>query len=263
MLAEDRWPLVAAEIRAALDTHIVGREVYVLGQTTSTNDVARRLDRQGALEGTCVVAEYQTRGRGRFRRKWVARPREALLASALLRPDGGRDLPGSMTIMGALGVACAIQRLYGLEARIRWPNDLLVDDLKVAGILVERETDSAYVLGFGVNTGRPPEAPAAASLADLTGRHIDRCRLAVEIATELDHRYLTLLAQGIASLEEDWRALSCTLGRKVRLETGSRTYHGVVTELSAGALGIRFTSGWVRRFRSEHVRHLEVDEPAP
>jgi len=257
------WPLLAEEISARISTHIIGREIQCLGRTTSTNDVARRLDAQGAPEGTIVLADYQSRGRGRFRRKWAARPGDALLMTVLLRPDRGAALAGLVTIMGAVAVASAVRSLYSIRACIRWPNDVMIGDRKTAGVLVERDTASALLLGIGVNTGRPPEAPAATSLSEHAARPVDRDELAARIATELDKRYLALLAGKSDDLEGEWRVISYTLGKRVALSAGSKTFHGVVAHLSLEGITIRFASGRKRLFRAEHVKRLEVLGPTP
>ena len=254
------WPLLAEEISARISTHIIGRGIQCLGRTTSTNDVARRLCSQGALEGTIVLADYQSQGRGRFRRKWVARPGEALLMTVLLRPDGGAESANLITIMGAVAVASAIGALYAIRTRIRWPNDVMIGDRKVAGVLVERDTAFALLLGIGVNTGRHPEAPAATSLAEHAAGPVDRDELAARIAAELDKRYLALLAGKRGELEKDWREISFTLGKRVGLTSGQRTFHGEVVKLSLEGITIRFASGRKRLFRAEHVKRLEVLE---
>jgi len=261
MLRSGPWPLVAEEIRLKLRTHIVGREVHCLAHTSSTNDVARRLDQRGAPEGTLVLADYQTQGRGRFRRRWIARPREAILMSVLLRPEPRRARASLMTIMGAVAVARSLAVDCGVNAGIRWPNDVLIGKDKVAGILVEKATDSAYVVGIGLNTGAVPDAPGATSLSAHRTGPIDRAEVAVGIATELDRRYMTVLLGEGDRLEADWREMSCTLGEAVALSVGRRTYRGIVDELAIDGITIRFASGFTRRFRAEHVNRLEVVEP--
>ena len=262
MLHEGPWPMTAQEIREKLATHIIGREVHCLSQTTSTNDVARRLDARSAPEGTLVFADYQTQGRGRFNRRWVAEPFQALLMSVLLRPEPRPALSSLMTIMGAVAVVRCLAEHYGLLARIRWPNDVLIGDGKVAGVLVEKSQNSAYVVGIGVNVGRPPDAPGATSIAAHLERQADRAELAVRLALELDCQYMAILSGAGGELEKQWREYSCTIGKPVRLAVGRKTFRGVVEDLTASGIIVRFKSGYRRRFRAEHVNRLEVEAPA-
>jgi len=252
------WPLLAEEISARLSTHIIGREIICLGRTTSTNDVARRLDAQGSPEGIIVLADYQSQGRGRWRRKWIARPREALLMTVLLRPDNEHDPSSLITILGAVAVVAAIDSLYNIKARIQWPNDVMIDGRKTAGILVERNSAGAFLLGIGVNTGKPPQAPVATSLPVHASRPVDRDELAAKIASELDSRYMALLTGNTKGIEKEWRGCSFTLGKQVALSSGKRTYNGEVVDLSLDGITIRFASGRERLFRAEHVKRLEV-----
>ncbi|MGA2788381.1 MAG: biotin--[acetyl-CoA-carboxylase] ligase, partial [Verrucomicrobiota bacterium] len=147
-------------------TKVIGRDIRVFEQTTSTNDVIEKLARDGVKEGAVVFAESQTKGRGRLGRKWISPERKGLWFSVLLRPDLRPQEVTQLTVASATALRRAIQSETGLRAEIKWPNDILVGGKKVAGILTElnAELDRVrhVILGIGVdvNLGAgefPPE----------------------------------------------------------------------------------------------------------
>jgi BirA family biotin operon repressor/biotin-[acetyl-CoA-carboxylase] ligase len=227
---------------------VIGRDIRVFEETTSTNDVIDRLARDGTREGVVVLAEAQTRGRGRLGRRWF---------SVLLRP---RLPPGAitqLTIAAATAVARGIATA-GVVPEIKWPNDLLVRGRKVAGLLTEMhaELDSVrhVTLGIGLNVNHaaadfPPELrPTATSLRQETGRWHSRPDLAVACLRELDHDYQRMLKGEFEALADEWAARCTTLGRLVRIQTGSRRVEGRAESLDAeGALLVRTQYGHLER----------------
>ena len=240
--------LVAAAIRQGLFTHVVGRRLLFYPQLSSTMDEAARLGQQGAEEGTVVVAEVQTAGRGRQGRSWVSEPGN-LLVSVLFRPDVNQ-LP-FISIIGGIATARAVRKTTGLDPRIKWPNDLMVQGRKVAGILAESSIagDSVWyaVLGIGVNVNLDPAqskdiAALATSLNAAAGRDVPRDDLLRQLLHDLDA--LCLQVKRGQSPVPEWRDLLETTGRRVNAVSGPDTYSGTAEGVDdTGALLLRLDDG--------------------
>src|SRR6516162_6115743 len=180
-------------------TKVIGRDIRVFQETTSTNDVIEKLARDDVPEGAVVFAESQSKGRGRLGRKWVSPSRKGLWFSILLRPKLQPQETTQLTVAAATGLRRAIETTTGLKAKIKWPNDILINGKKSAGILTEltAELDRVkhIILGVGVDVNLsaadfPPELrKVATSLKIEAGKAISRADLAVQILRELDHDY--------------------------------------------------------------------------
>ncbi len=228
--------------------------IEVLDETESTNAVVAERARQGEAEGLVVCAEYQTAGRGRLGRSWVAPPRSALLFSVLLRPA---TVPAArwpwLGLLTPVAVAGAVRQVAEVDARVKWPNDVLVEDRKLAGILLERvetSTGPAAVVGVGLNvTLRHSERPheAATSLALENAAGTDRVTVLAAILREFESRYRAWTAADgdPAALTASYRELSATLGREVRVELpDGTTLTGTATDLDPdGRLVVEGPSG--------------------
>jgi BirA family transcriptional regulator, biotin operon repressor / biotin---[acetyl-CoA-carboxylase] ligase len=238
------------------EVRVVGRDIRVFQETSSTNDVVEKLARDGAGEGVVVFAESQTKGRGRLGRKWVSPAGGGLWFSILLRPQLPPASVTQITIAAATGVARAIRAQTGLAPQIKWPNDILIDGRKVVGILTElsAELDRVryVVLGIGVDVNVmefPAEfADAATSLALATGRRFSRAQIAAAILHELDVDYARITAGDFATLAEEWERQCITLGNRVRIHIGDRTVNGRAESLDTdGALLLRSDHGHLER----------------
>jgi BirA family biotin operon repressor/biotin-[acetyl-CoA-carboxylase] ligase len=250
--AVDRAPLSASALGSVLARRGARwRDVRVVTQTGSTNTDLLVEARDGAPEGLVLAAESQTAGRGRLGRRWASPPRAALTFSVLLRPSGvppgGR---GWAPLLAGVAVASALRAEAGVDARLKWPNDVLVGDAKVAGILAEQAGD-AIVVGAGINVStRQDELPAgeATSLALAGAVCTDREYLLACVLTELERRYLAWVAQpaaGAGRLRAEYLRLSGTVGRPVRvLLPGGKVLTGTAEDVDqAGRLVIGTASG--------------------
>ena len=239
-------------------TKIIGRDIRVFRETTSTNDVIEKLARDGVKEGAVVFAEAQTKGRGRLGRKWISPAKKGLWFSVLLRPDLRPQEATQLTVASAAALRRAIESNTGLKAEIKWPNDILIRGKKVAGILTElhAEVDRVkhVILGMGVDVNLspgdfPPEVrKLATSLKAELGKPVSRPELAVAILRELDRDYARVCSGRFAAVAEEWEKHCATLGRRVAIRMGTRQIRGRAESLSEdGALLLRTDHGHLER----------------
>jgi BirA family biotin operon repressor/biotin-[acetyl-CoA-carboxylase] ligase len=247
---------------------VVGRDVRVFKETTSTNDVIEKLARDGAKEGVAVFAETQTKGRGRLGRQWVSPKGKGLWFSILLRPQLPPHAVTRVTIASATAVARAIRNETGLAPQIKWPNDILFGEKKAVGILTElsAELDNIkyVILGIGVDVNLTadelPSAlkPIATSLRIEAGEEFSRAALAAEILKQLDQDYRRIQSGEFEEVSEEWISSCSTIGRNVSIQMGNETMHGRAEALdSDGALLLRTAHGRLERIMGGDVTVLK------
>lgn len=235
-----------SELAVHLDSAWLGHHLIWHAATGSTNADAAAAARDGAVEGTVVVAEEQSAGRGRLGRTWVSAARVNLYASVVLRPWIVPAEAPQLSLVAGLAVAAALER-EGLDARIKWPNDVLLDGRKVCGILTEIEAEadrvSFVVVGIGVNLNSTLEHfPAelhdkATSVVLASGRRVDRARFAARLLAELERRYEGFREHGFAALAAEWESRSDMLGREICVSAGGEELGGICLGIdSDGAL---------------------------
>ena len=239
-------------------TKVIGRDIRVFQETTSTNDVAEKLARDGVKEGVVVFADSQTKGRGRLGRKWLSPPGKGLWFSVLLRPDLRPLEATQLTVTAATALRRGIHLQTGLSPEIKWPNDILVGGKKVAGILTELSAEldrvKHVILGIGVDVNLnasefPPELrKLATSLKAELGRPVSRPELATAILRELDADYARLCAGEFAAVADEWEQHCTTLGRQVVIQIGDRRVRGRAEALDEeGPLLLRTEHGHIER----------------
>jgi BirA family biotin operon repressor/biotin-[acetyl-CoA-carboxylase] ligase len=237
---------------------IIGRDIRVFEETTSTNDVIEKLARDGVKEGVVVFAESQTKGRGRLGRKWISPARKGLWFSILLRPDLRPQEATQLTVASATALRRAIFSETNLQPEIKWPNDILIHGRKVAGVLTElsAELDKIryVILGIGIDVNLdagefPPELKKiATSLKIETGETISRAELAVAILRELDHDYARIGGGKFPAVADEWESGCATIGKNVTVQIGDRKIHGCAESLDDdGALLVRTEHGHLER----------------
>ncbi|MGP8051736.1 MAG: biotin--[acetyl-CoA-carboxylase] ligase [Desulfobaccales bacterium] len=258
--------LLPEEILLGLKARRLCGPVHHFEEVASTNDLAKELAARGAPEGTLVVAEAQSRGRGRLGRRWNSPPGTGLYVSLLLRPPLPPTEMPQITLTTAVAVARALRRVTGVAPGIKWPNDLLLAGKKLGGILTEMETESEQirhlVVGLGLNIDNrtfPEELAAlATSLALASGRPLPKnTRLAILKAwlEEFEDLYERFLARDFSGILEEWRSLTVTLGQRVTVRQGPRAIHGLALEVAPdGALLLETDSGEVVRVTSGEIR---------
>ena len=239
-------------------------EIRWFDQVDSTNAYVREQARFGAPEGLVAVADHQTEGRGRLGRRWESPPGANLLASVLLRPNiDPADLHLCTTVV-ALAAMDACRVVAGVGTLLKWPNDLLVEGAKVAGILAEAEFAgaelSAVVVGIGINVGwpGPPEA-GGTSLEAATGSPVDRRALLHALLAALGERRAGLdAAAGRRALAEEGRRRCATLGQQVRVTLEGEEITGRAVAIDdAGRLVVETPAG-SRRVTAGDVVHLRA-----
>ena len=238
------------------ETKVIGRDIRVFEETTSTNDVIEKLARDGVKEGAVVFAESQTKGRGRLGRKWMSPTHKGLWFSILLRPKLSPQETTQLTVASATALRRAIKNVTGVSADIKWPNDLLIGGKKVVGILTEMsaEVDRVrhVILGIGVDVNQeefPPELRAiATSLKNESGEEVCRAELAVEILRELDFDYARICGGKFSTVADEWETGCATIGNKVSVQMGARLVRGKAEALDDdGALLVRTEHGHLER----------------
>ena len=230
--------LMAEDLLARLQTKVIGREIVVFEETTSTNDTIERMGR--SREGLVVFAESQTKGRGRLGRAWASARGKGLWFSVLLRPKF--PLP-RLTIAASVAVA----RVAGAMAKIKWPNDVMLGDRKLAGILTENR-EGVAILGIGLNVNcRAEDFPAELREIATALNVADRPGLAAQLLTELDRVY-ALAADEFPALSAEWARRCTTLGKQIAVRMGDRRVEGHAQALDEdGALLLRRDSGQIER----------------
>lgn len=232
--------LTPDEIHAALKPGFVGRPIVVLERTNSTNTFLMEMGVDGAPEGAAVVAETQDHGRGRMGREWISPFGVNLYTSILLRPDMTPAESLKITLAAAVAVARTVERTAGLAPVIKWPNDILIEGKKVAGILAEMasemDTLSFVVVGIGVNINMEHEQipgeirRTATSLAIETGRTFGRALFAADLFAQMERAYRCLTAGKWDELLTEWRSYAePMIGRDVRIHCRGETIQGVIS----------------------------------
>ena len=257
-------PLTDEEISRELKTKIVGSTVITLDRTTSTMDIAKKLARTGFKNGTAIFAEEQTKGRGRSDHSWSCPKYKGLLFTLLLKhnipPDHLCLLTGTM----AVSITETIRETLQLPAEIKWPNDILIGDKKVGGVLVELEKglkkQSIFLIGIGINVNiaeedlpRQTRLPAT-SLAIENKEPINRIVFAKTLLQDIDKWYSILRNDHFRYITDKWREFCITIGEKLTITDGGKEYTGKVIDISNnGGLMVKLENGEIKIFRGEHV----------
>lgn len=266
-------PLSAETIKSNLNTIRIGSEILVFDVVNSTNDVAKRYLEKNITEGLVLIAESQTRGRGRMGRNWMSLPGVGLYLSVILQPKiQPRRLP-QLTLLAGLATTLAINEITHQKALLKWPNDILLKGKKCCGILCEthpaRSGETGVIIGIGINANHslsdfPDELKSTAtSLMIETGSAIDRCALVCSLIGHLDQQYDAFLNNEDQTIMEKWLENSDMVGKKITVSHGESVIHGTALGLdSDGRLLMRSEKGDELAFDSGEVslhQPLEAD----
>jgi BirA family biotin operon repressor/biotin-[acetyl-CoA-carboxylase] ligase len=244
-----------------LDTRRLGRRVLVYEQIDSTNNLAAELARDAGNDGVVVLAEEQTTGRGQYGRTWQAPAGSGVLLSVLLFPPPPLRRPALLTAWAAVSVCETILAVTGLQAKIKWPNDVLIRGSKVCGILIEQARGT--VAGIGLNVTQSAAAfaeaglPQAGSLAVFSDNVPDWATVARRLVRQLDEEYDRLWQGDVTTLEACWRWRLGLLGRQVTAECHDGFRQGRLVEVGWDGVCLEQPGGELVRLLPEIVRHLE------
>ena len=260
------------EVASRLQTERMGRQIRYFSRIDSTNQYAKRIAEEGAPDGTLIIADEQTAGKGRSGRTWVTPPAEAIAFTLLLRPKLSPDRISMVTLVMGLAVTNAVNSLYGVSAGIKWPNDVVIKGRKLCGILTEMSAEvrqvNYIVIGVGINanlTSFPEEIrEIATSLKLELGRDINRAELIARVMAEFERLYAEFEAQGdLGAVMQEYNELCLNAGSKVRVldpngeYTGTsrginsmgellvETEDGQIQEVYAGEVSVRGIYGYV------------------
>jgi BirA family biotin operon repressor/biotin-[acetyl-CoA-carboxylase] ligase len=238
----------AEAITAQLQTQFFGRPLHFFPTLDSTNTYAARLAREGAPEGTVVLADAQSGGKGRLGRSWISPPHVNLYLSVILRPPVSASIAPQLNLLAAIAVADTISQVCGLVPSIKWPNDVLVNRKKVCGILAEMQTAAetlqAIIVGIGVNLNAPLSAfpeelqDKAASLLLIRGQPVNRSAFTASLLTHLEKLYVLWLEEGFSVLRSDWERYAADMvGKRITVAVPEGSVVGTVLGLDTdGAL---------------------------
>ncbi len=260
--------LLPEEIKSGLNTHVLGTEISCYREVTSTQSIAKSMAAQGAREGTVIVAETQSGGRGRVARSWVS-PVGGIYFSVILRPDIKPAEALQLPLIAGIAVARAIDKLTGLKPKLKWPNDIIVNDLKTGGILTEMSAEvdrlEWVIIGIGLNVNTPQESfpsevkGTAVSLMEAGGKHVPRVKLLQYILAELEALYDDFSKSGFELLREQWKALSNTIGAEVNISSSTEQLVGRAIDIdSDGALIVQKEDGTKERIIAGDVRLRKI-----
>lgn len=264
--------LLPTEIIEGLTTSYLGcQSILYFRSCPSTNDAARELGHRGAPEGSLAIAEGQTAGRGRLGRGWVSPAGKGIYVSVLLRPRIKPEEAFKLTLLAAVAAAQAVTHA-GAEAKIKWPNDVLVEGRKVAGILTELEAEAdrihQAVIGIGVNVNTPASLfprslrGTATSLRLATGHKHSRVQVLQGLLAALEERYERLKAGRFEEVLSEWRSLDVTLGSRVKAVLLEGEIEGEARGLDQdGALLIAEAGGGLRRVTAGDIHLLTPPSP--
>lgn len=240
----------SADMQRYLTTKFVGQKILTFDTVDSTNKVLKDLAITGALEGTIVIAEFQTAGRGRLNRTWYAERGKNLLLSILLRPEEAESVH-LLTYLTALSAADAVEENTGLRVECKWPNDLLINGRKFCGILLESAWDGQKVqyviVGVGMNVNQenfPPDLRlTATSLRLECGKEFDRVQILQAFLQKLESRYLESKASGFRGTMESWTRKCSMFGKEITLEQEGKVLSGTVLRLDRDGSLVLLSNG--------------------
>jgi BirA family biotin operon repressor/biotin-[acetyl-CoA-carboxylase] ligase len=225
-------------------------------------DAATKLAMEGSIEGTLIVAESQTKGRGRLGRHWLSPRYKGIYFSLILKPKILPSQTALLTLLSAVSICEAIKEVTALEAKIKWPNDIILSHKKLGGILTElnAETDKVnfVIIGIGVNANNEKKTlvSAATSLREQKRWPVDRGRILQGILRRIEDNYLAFQHEGADLILEKWRDNNVTLGKRIRVNFLKGHIEGQALDIdSDGGLLVRKDSGIVEKVMSGDVVH--------
>lgn len=258
ILLESPNRLFPQEILSRLQTKWLGHSIVYKDLIDSSNNLAKKIANEGCEDGMIVVAEEQGAGKGRLSRGWISPHAKGIWFSVVLKPPFLPEEAPKCTLMSAVAVVKAINKIPGVKAAIKWPNDILLLGKKLVGILTEMSAEFGHinyvVIGIGINTNATPEdypeevRPLAVSVADAATAPFTRVELLADILKNMEELYEKVLVEGFKPVLEEWKQYSCTLGQEVKVIAPDKTYLGTAIDIDdEGLLMVRKEDGVVEK----------------
>ncbi|KKB37660.1 biotin--[acetyl-CoA-carboxylase] ligase [Bacillus thermotolerans] len=256
------------EILIGLETNWLGKEIVSLDTTDSTQKEAHRLAQEPFKEGTVVIAEEQTAGRGRMARQWHSPKHTGIWMSVILKPELPPYKAPQFTLLTAVSVVEAIREVTGLQPEIKWPNDILLNGKKLTGILTELQADAdrihSVIIGIGINVNQlkfPEELKEiATSLAIEKGEKISRSHIIQEILKRLEHYYHLYIEEGFSDIKRRWERYALSIGKRISARTVTGVLHGKALGITEeGVLKLLDDEGVIHNIYSADI---EVEKKA-
>ena len=260
--------LSISEIKRAIKTKVIGNEILIFNEVSSTNDLAMEMGSKDGEDGLVIIAESQLHGKGRLGRTWISPKGVNLYASILLRPDFSPLQASALTMMASVAAAKAISETTGLHAEIKWPNDILIDQKKVSGILTEMNAEEEkinyVVIGIGININMKKEdfpenlRMPATSLMESLGKKVERTKVLCFLLESLDSTYEDLRNRGIMPLIKKWRSLCGTINKRIKVTLPGEIISGVAEDITQeGGLVVRIGEKSTKTIYAGDVTILE------
>lgn len=254
--------LYPSEVRYGLNTKLIGKHIYYFDNIGSTMDMAMQLGMKGASEGTLIIAESQTKARGRLGREWLSPRYSGIYLSLILRPEIVPNQSPILTLLSAVSTIEAIKETVDLDARIKWPNDIMLHNRKLGGILTELNAEMDCVrfavigIGLNVNNDKKSLVAGAISLRELKNENVNRIYLLQNMLRKIEMNYLLFKEKGGQPILEQWRHYNITLGKRIKVSFQNELIEGEAVDIdSDGGLLLRKDSGITRKIMSGDVIH--------
>lgn len=257
--------LYPVEIKRNLKTEFIGKEIIYLDSVDSTNNYGKELASRGFNDGILIVAEEQTKGRGRLGREWISQKGKGIWMTIMLKPDIKPDMASQVTLIAALSVLRGIKNVADIDVMIKWPNDLVINGKKVCGILTELGAEIDIInylcVGIGINVNSEEDdfnkigLSTATSLKVAVGKTIDRKRLIVEILESFENPYKQFLQKGsIDYMLEEYKKHLVNLGKEVKIILKNDEVKGIAEDVNGkGHLMVRLDNGHLMEVSSGEV----------
>jgi BirA family biotin operon repressor/biotin-[acetyl-CoA-carboxylase] ligase len=249
--------LLPYELTHNLATKLMGKKVYYFDTVTSTMDIAHNLAKQNEPEGTVVVAESQTKARGRLKRKWFCWRYKGIYFSFILRPQIHPNQAFIFNLLSSVAVVEAIKEITDIQTELKWPNDIILNGKKLAGILTEIEAEMEKVhfiiigIGINVNNNSQQLIEPAISLYEYKKEIIDRLDLMRSLLIKIEEYYLLFKQKGTGFILDRWRMYTSTLGRMVKIIQDKRVLIGLAQDVDEeGNLLLRKETGLIERINA-------------
>lgn len=256
-----------SKVTKYLQAEILGHPILYFSELTSTNEIAKELAVRGAREGTAILAETQTTGKGRLGRRWIS-PEGGLWLSIIFRPKIEAKHAPKLTLMASVAVAKTINGIFQSDAQIKWPNDVVINHKKVCGVLTDAKTDAEkldfVVVGVGINANFNLDVlptyirDRSTTLKEELGREIERETLLRELLEQFEFYYKLFTERKFDTILKEWRGLSSFLGSRVNVVSGNESIEGLAIDIDEdGALIVKLKDRTIRKVTVGEITIIE------